>query len=34
MGSPDAFIYLGSPAVAAATAVEGRIADPRRYLGD
>jgi 3-isopropylmalate/(R)-2-methylmalate dehydratase large subunit len=34
MGSPEAFIYLGSPAVAAATAVEGRIADPRRYLGD
>jgi 3-isopropylmalate/(R)-2-methylmalate dehydratase large subunit len=34
MGSPEAFIYLGSPAVAAATAVEGRIADPRKYLGD
>ncbi len=33
MGSPEAFIYLGSPAVAAATAVEGRIADPRKYLG-
>ena len=32
MGSPEAFIYLGSPAVAAATAVEGRIADPRKYL--
>jgi 3-isopropylmalate/(R)-2-methylmalate dehydratase large subunit len=32
MGSPDAFIYLGSPAVAAATAIEGRIADPRKYL--
>ena len=34
MGSPEAFIYLGSPAVAAATAVEGRIADPRKYLVD
>ena len=34
MGSPDAFIYLGSPAVAAATAIEGRVADPRPYLGE
>jgi 3-isopropylmalate/(R)-2-methylmalate dehydratase large subunit len=34
MGSPEAFIYLGSPATAAATAIEGRIADPRKYLGD
>ena len=31
MGSPKSFIYLGSPAVAAATAIEGRIADPRKY---
>jgi 3-isopropylmalate dehydratase large subunit len=30
MGSPDAEIYLTSPAVAAATAVAGEIADPRR----
>lgn len=29
MGSPDARIYLGSPEVAAATAVLGRIAHPR-----
>ncbi|MBM4338686.1 MAG: 3-isopropylmalate dehydratase large subunit [Deltaproteobacteria bacterium] len=32
MGSPNSFIYLGSPAVAAATAIEGRITDPRKYL--
>jgi len=32
MGSPKSFIYLGSPAVAAATAIEGQIADPRKYL--
>ena len=32
MGSPKSFIYLGSPAVAAATAIEGKIADPRKYL--
>ncbi len=25
-------VYLGSPLTAAATAVEGKIADPRRYL--
>ena len=28
MGSPEARIYLGSPEVAAATAVAGRIASP------
>jgi 3-isopropylmalate/(R)-2-methylmalate dehydratase large subunit len=32
MGSPEAEIYLGSPAAAAATAIAGRIADPRPYL--
>jgi len=32
MGSPHSFIYLGSPAVAAATAIEGKISDPRKYL--
>lgn len=32
MGNPEGFIYLSSPATAAATAIEGRIADPRGYL--
>jgi methanogen homoaconitase large subunit len=31
MGSPEAQIYLGSPEVAAATAVAGYIADPRDF---
>jgi 3-isopropylmalate/(R)-2-methylmalate dehydratase large subunit len=32
MGSPEAEIYLGSPAAAAATAIEGKITDPRKYM--
>jgi 3-isopropylmalate/(R)-2-methylmalate dehydratase large subunit len=31
MGSKDAGIYLGSPLSVAASAIEGRIADPREY---
>jgi 3-isopropylmalate/(R)-2-methylmalate dehydratase large subunit len=32
MGATTSKIYLGSPATAAASALEGHIADPRRYL--
>lgn len=32
MGHKNSKVYITSPAVAAASAVEGKIADPRRYL--
>lgn len=32
MGSPESFVYLGSAVTVAASAIEGKIADPRKYL--
>jgi 3-isopropylmalate/(R)-2-methylmalate dehydratase large subunit len=32
MGNSDAFVYLASPATVAASVIEGRITDPRKYF--
>ena len=33
MGHPESEVYLANPAVAAASAIKGRIADPKEVVG-
>jgi homoaconitase/3-isopropylmalate dehydratase large subunit len=32
MGSREAFVYLASPETVAASAIDGKITDPRKYI--
>ena len=34
LGDPSSLAYLGSPLTVAASAIEGRLADPRRYAAE
>ncbi|MBW1699914.1 MAG: 3-isopropylmalate dehydratase large subunit [Deltaproteobacteria bacterium] len=34
MGNPESFVFLASPETVAASAIEGKIADPRKYIRD